>query len=473
MRSKFIISIALLSFVIVVSFVAKLGYDRRHVYHLTIATAGKGGEYYAFGETLAQVITKHQPKIQIRVRETEGSLKNMILLHAKAVDFAIVQSDTPATLSARAVASLFPEMFHLIAAKEADIQRVRDLKGKRMAVMPAGSGSHRIFNQLIQHHGLTTEDFQHVQLRPENVLNAFDQGIIDAVFHIIGLGNHMTRDLLETGRVKLVPIDGVMGMRVSQPYFEATHIPQAAYSGYPPIPERNLPTASVRAMLLAHYQVDKSIVHEITRILYEHRNELVTANSQAATIRKPDPGEDLSLPLHPGAKAYYNKDKPGFLRKYADSMALMLSVIILIASGGWQFRLRLQQRQKNRADIHVREIVNLIDRARVIKNFEELQTVRGQLFDIFKKAIEDLDQDRISQESFQSLTFPWEMAISVIRHCEMLLMNSPGKMEVSKDLHRSMPQSMPVQQAPQPNSINKPHCNEKESDDSTRNNSHA
>jgi hypothetical protein len=151
-------------------------------------------------------------------------------------------------------------------------------------------------------------------------------------------------------------------------------------------------------------------------------------------IRPLESGEQLSLPLHPGAKAYYNQDKPNFVVQYAEPIGLLLSVSTLCISGLWQLRLWLQGRQKNRADMYNLEILALIDQVHVIDNLEQLEAIRHHLFEIFHKVVVDLDKDLISPESFQSFTFPWEVAVTTIRHRETILMNLLPKQENIKEI---------------------------------------
>lgn len=422
MRSSWLIPIALLSLVTVAgAFAGKLIYDSRRVYQLTVATAGTSGEYYAFGQTLAEVVSRHHPRIQIRLLETSGSRENMQLLEARRVDFAIAQSDTLPSPKIRAVASLFPEVFHLIAAEKSNIRTVPDLRGKRIALMPQGSGSYVFFWQLMQHYGMTAADFQAVTLNPQAAHTQFRQGKVDAIFRSIALGNPEVRQLLQASPGRLVPLDQVEAIKISQPQIEALKIPQGTYNATPAIPERDLPAASVQAILLTHQAVDEAVVYEITRSLYEYRNELSTLNPRAATVSAPSPGKGFGLPLHPGAKAYYSLDQPSFLEKYAEVIGLLLSVSILCISSFWQLRSRLEARQKNRADAYNLKVLELVDQVSQIQDLAQLETLQHQLFAILRRVIEDLDYDKISPESFQSFTFPWEVAIATVRHRAMVL----------------------------------------------------
>ncbi|MGK7876940.1 MAG: TAXI family TRAP transporter solute-binding subunit [Xenococcaceae cyanobacterium] len=437
MQNKLVLPVVLLSIVMACTFAVEWFREQNRGYYLTIATGGKNGEYYAFAKALAQVVAKHQPQIQIEVLETEGSLQNEEFLEQNRVQLALLQSDTPVNPSTRAIAFLFPEMFHLIAAANSDIQSVSDLKGKRIALMPKGSGSYKLFWPLSKHYGLSETDFEPMVLPPEQAHAALRQGQVDALFRVIALGNPAVSQLLQTSQTRLVPIDQAAALQLFQPALETSQIPKGTYNGAIPIPAEDLPVVAVRAVLVTHEDIDESVIHEITRILFEARNELVKQNPQAAMIRQPDSIRELGLAFHPGAKAYYNQDEPSFIVsfivKYAEPMGLLLSISVLGVSGIWQLRLWLQGRQKNRTDLYNLEILRLIDEIDSIEDLEQLAVVRRHLFEIFEKVVVDLDQDRISPESFQSFTFPWEVAVKAIRHREMLLMNLRPPAEIQKE----------------------------------------
>ena len=423
MQTKLAFSAIFLSVVMVCGFTVQWIRDQNRVYTLTIATGGQNGEYYAFGQALSRVVAKHDSKIQIQVLETEGSRQNMQLLEQNQVQLAIVQSDTPMPASARAVAFLFPEMFHLIAAADADIDGVSDLKGKRIALMPEGSGSYALFWPLSKHYGLAKTDFESVILPPDRAMAALEQGKVDALFRTIALGNPAINKLLQTGKNRLVSLDQAKALQLFVPALEASQIPKGTYNGAIPIPPEDLPVVAVRSVLVSRKTVDRAAIATLTRLVFEARNDLVKQHPQAATIRQPDSIQDLGLTFHPGAKAYYNEDKPNFIVQYAEPLGLLLSISILSVSGLWQLRLWLQGRQKNRADLYNLELLSLIDQIATVEDLEQLATIRHHLFDIFKKVVVDLDEDRLSPESFQSFTFPWEVAVTAIRHREMLLLN--------------------------------------------------
>ncbi|MGB3767071.1 MAG: TAXI family TRAP transporter solute-binding subunit [Phormidesmis sp.] len=403
--------------------------SRHQVHTVRLATGGTTGEYYAFGNAIAQVTKKHSPNIHIEVLESPGSSQNMSNVNNHTVDMALVQSNTPVQPAVQAVAQLYPEMFHLIANRDADIQSMADLKNKTVAVMPEGSGSYELFWPLASHYGLSENDFTALPLTTAQAHTALQQNEVDALFRIIGLGNPSVRDLLKNPDYELVPIEQIGALQLTQPYLEPTVIPQGSYDGGTPIPAEDLPVIAVSAVLVANEDVDAEIVQAITEVLYEHRNELISVNPRAASIQSPEASQNLGFPLHLGAKAYYTQDNPPFLVEYAEAMGLVLSLSIFTASGIWQFRLWLIGRQKNRADDYNLEILTLIEKVEQAQTVVELQSLRQKLFSILRQVVIDLDVDKISPESFQSFTFPWEVAMTTLHHQEMVLHRSENKSE--------------------------------------------
>ena len=395
--------------------------SRQRNYTVRLATGGETGEYYAFGKAIAQVTQEHAPNIHIEVIASPGSSQNMASVQTGTVDMALVQSDTPVQSAVRAVAQLYPELFHLIANKSANVDSMADIKGKRVALMPAGSGSYELFWPLVSHYDLSPQDFTAQPMTPQAAHQALRTGEVDVLFRIIGLGNSAVRDLLRTNQFKLVPIQQIGALQLSQPYLEPTVIPQGSYDGGQPIPPEDLPVIAVSALLVANEQVHPDIVRTITQILYERRNELIALNPRAASIQSPEASQNLGFPLHPGARAYYTQDKPPFFVEYAEAMGFLLSLSILAVSGIWQFRLWLIGHQKNRADDYNLEILAVIADVEQATTFQELQALRQKLFLILRQVVIDLDIDKISPESFQSFTFPWEVAMTTLHHQEQVL----------------------------------------------------
>ncbi|MBW4461522.1 MAG: TAXI family TRAP transporter solute-binding subunit [Nodosilinea sp. WJT8-NPBG4] len=426
MQGKVVLPVVMLSLVGVVASAFFLVREHTRTYRLVLAPGGRTGEYYAFSQAFAEVVAHNHPTIAIEVIETDGSLQNMDLLKTNAAQLALVQSDTPVQPPVRAVALLFPEMFHLLARTDTNINGVADLRGKRIALMPEGSGSYALFWPLVQHYGLSADTMTVLPMPVDQAHAALATGKVDALFRVITLGNPAVGELLQTGTTRLIPIDQADALQLSLPYLEAQVIPKGTYNGGRPVPPADLPAVAVNALLVAHESLPPKVVNALTQTLHQNRNELVALYPRAARIRL-DTSGDLGLPLHPGAEAFYTQGEPEFLVEYAEPIGLLLSVGVLGISSLWQLQSWLLGKQKNRADTYNLEILALIDQIDRAQPLEELAALRETLFDILKRVVSDLDVDRITSESFESFTFPWEIANNTIRHQEMVLRSNTGE----------------------------------------------
>ncbi|PSF38722.1 C4-dicarboxylate ABC transporter substrate-binding protein [Aphanothece hegewaldii CCALA 016] len=423
-QKKLGLYIVLFSLIIVGLLSFKWVYHSSKVTTLVLASGAKDGQYYAFAQALSKIVEKNNSKIKIQVIETEGSKKNKELIQQKKVQLAMLQSDTSIEPSVKVVSFLFPEMFHLIVREDSNINKVSELKGKRIALMPKGSGSYALFWPLSKHYGLKEQDFKTVLLSPEEAYKALDLGEVDAVFRVSALGNSALTQLLQKPEIKLVSIDQAAALQLTLPVLEESIIPKGAYNGFIPIPADDLPVVAVRAILVTHKNINFDLIYEITRILYESRNELVKENASAAMIRQPESIQSLGFSFHDGALAYYNQDQPNFFVTYAEPLGLLTSLSVLGISSLWQLRLWLNNKQKNRADQYNIELIKIIEQIHQTNDLHKLELIHRQLLKIFEQVVIDLDKDRISPESFQSFAFPWEVAITTVRHRETVILNS-------------------------------------------------
>lgn len=433
MSRKFIasVSLAVLCLAITGGAIWNLVKVKNSTIELKLATGSKGGDYYSFGEAIRQVIVKNEPRIKLQVIPTNGSVENMQLLHEGKVQLALVQNDTPAKPSARAIALIYPEVFHLIASQKSSIKSIFDLKGKRIALMPKGSGAYNAFWILAQHYDLKPTDFQSLQMTPQKAATALRNGQVDAIFRTLPIGNAWTKELLRTTQARMIPIDQAAAMKISYPYLVASTIPKGTYKAVPAVPSDDLPTVGVQAALITNENIKPQLVKEITSILYEYRHNLVKIEPKAATISQPDIGQNLGFTLHEGARDYYDREKPAFLAENADVIALLMSIATLIGSGLWSLRSNFVTKQKNRSDKYNLEILALTETAQRIEKIEEFEKLRQELFKIFRKVVQDLDTDRISPESFQSFSFSLQVAINTIYHKEIIALNKLNQVKNS------------------------------------------
>ena len=423
-RGHITFSILLLSLLAAGGFSMHLWREHRRIHVLTLATASSSGEYYAFGKALATVVARHYPQIQIKVITTSGSSQNLRLIEKNTAQLALIQGDSSVQNSAQGIALLFPEVAHMLVNTQSGVDKMADLRVKQIALPPRESGAYQLFRPIAQHYGFEPADLQSFA-STTMAYQQFQNGKTDALFQVIHPGNIALRELLDSPTIRLLPIEQTGALKLIYPALEDASIPQGTYDGIRPTPAQDLKGVAVRALLISHQQVNEDVINAITRVLHDRKMELVAEYPPAFAIERPEAQNIFGWPMHPGAERFYNKNQPNFLVQYAELMGLLLSLGVLVASGLWQLRLWLIGKQKNRADMYNLQLLELIEMIQKTQDLEQLNQLRQSLFVILQAVVIDLDKDRISPESFQSFTLPWEVAITSVRHRENILLSGP------------------------------------------------
>ena len=391
-------------------------------YRLTLVAGSKDGESYILSKAIEQIVEAQNPKIQIKVVETSGTEENIQKIERGEAQLATAQGDVPAGPSARTVVFLYPDTFQLVVKATSRIKQFSDLKGKRIGLWPKG-GQYRSFLEIAAHYGLREQDFIFVGRNQEESNNAFRKNQVDAIFRVRALGNKTILDMVQKYQGRLLPIDQAAAMQIKYPAFEPAVIPKGAYRGSkPPVPNANLPTIAVQRFLLASSKMDKQIIQEITTILDENRQDIAEkippqfsdVKPLAANIKQPTKTGGTGIPIHLGASAYYERDKPSFIQEHADYVGLILTVVLMAGSWLWEVKAWLEQRRKDEADLHMAAIIKLMQ---AVQDSEyNGEDALNELDNVFAQAATDLTEEKISQESFRTISEAYKAVRDVIVH---------------------------------------------------------
>jgi uncharacterized protein len=290
---------------------------------ITIGTGGVTGVYYAAGGAICRLMNKERARHGIRcsVESTGGSVANINTIRTGDLDFGVAQSDWQyhatkgtavfqkdgAVQDLRAVFSLHPEPFTVLARKEANITKFEDLKGKRFNVGNPGSGTRASMEQLLAAMGWKLSDFSLAsELKADEHGAALCDNKIDAFFYGVGHPSANIQDPITTCGAKLVPLanPAVDKLVKENPFYAVVDIPGGLYPGNPN-PTR---TYGVLATMVTSAKVPEATVYELVKAVFENFDEFKKLHPALANL---DPKkmvtDGVSSPMHPGALKYYKE----------------------------------------------------------------------------------------------------------------------------------------------------------------------
>jgi TRAP transporter TAXI family solute receptor len=188
--------------------------------NIAIATGGTGGVYYPLGGGMANVLTKYVPGAAATARVTGGSVDNLKLIGSKQSEVGLVMVDAAldalkgedkfkgGPVAVRTLMVLYPNRMHVVSVEGRGIEKMSDLKGKRVSTGSPGSATEVMAFRVIEAAGLDKDkDMKRERLGVAESTNAIKDGKIDAYFWVGGLPTAAVTDLGASPGVKLKLID--------------------------------------------------------------------------------------------------------------------------------------------------------------------------------------------------------------------------------------------------------------------------
>jgi TRAP transporter TAXI family solute receptor len=285
---------------------------------ISIGTGGTGGVYYPLGGGLAAVLTKYVPGLEATAEVTAGSIANLQLIGGGKSELGFTMADAAwdayngfdkfsgKKVGLRTLCVFYPNRMHVVTIEGTGIDKFADLKGRRVSTGAPASGTEVTAMRLIEAFGLDpNKDMTRERLSVAESVNALKDRKIDALFWVGGVPTPSITDLAATPgiRIKLIDHgDGAEGMRRKYgPIYVKNRILKDAYPG------QAVDTSNVDVwnLLVVPENADENLVYQITKTLFEKKDELVRVHKDASFLELANQTPNASpIPYHPGALRY-------------------------------------------------------------------------------------------------------------------------------------------------------------------------
>ena len=289
--------------------------------NIAIATGGTGGVYYPLGGGMANVLSKHVPGMQASARVTGGSVDNLKLIGSQQSEVALVMVDAALDalkgedkfkgnpVDVRTLMVLYPNRMHVVSMEGTGVEKMSDLKGKRVSTGSPGSATEVMAFRVIEAAGLDKDkDMRRERLGVAESVNALKDRKIDAFFWVGGLPTAAVTDLGATPNVKIKMIDHADTVEKMNKKYDNLYttgvIPAKTYPGQ----DKDNPIAVVQNILVANAKMSDKVAYDIVKTFIEKRDELVAVHAEAESIKLENQSPKNSpIPWHPGAVKYFSE----------------------------------------------------------------------------------------------------------------------------------------------------------------------
>ena len=284
---------------------------------INVLTGGTSGVYYPLGVALSEIYAENMEGVRTQVQATKASVENLNLLEQGRGEIAFTLGDSlvmgwegnedagfraPLT-KLRRVAAIYPNYIQLVATADSGITTLAELEGKTMSVGAPASGTELNSRAILEAAGMSYDSLGQVQYLPfAESVELMKNRQLDATLQSAGLGVASIQDLSTTNPTTVVEIPADLVESIGAPYAPGV-IPAGTYEGQ----DEDVQTATVVNYLVTHEDVDEETVYQMTKLLFENLDRMVSAHSAAGDIALENAVGDNPVPLHPGAERYYKE----------------------------------------------------------------------------------------------------------------------------------------------------------------------
>lgn len=301
-----------------------------------IGTGSAGGTYFPIGGAIANAISNPPgsrpcdkggscgvPGLVAIAQSTNASAHNVQAVHAGQMEAGLTGAATLYQAyhgvqkfegkkkdKVRVIANLFPEDMHLVMPKGSKLDSLPSLKGKRVGIAQAGSGTQIAVLTILDEHGLSRDDIDAAELNNSQSAERIADDQLDAYFYAAGTPVAAMIQLASTKGMDLYSFsdDEVKTINKALPYYVPSKIPAGVYEGV----DYEVNTVAVNGILVTSADQSEELVYEITKALWNDstRRLLDNGHAKGKVIRLETALkgiEGLDVPLHPGAERFYKE----------------------------------------------------------------------------------------------------------------------------------------------------------------------
>jgi TRAP transporter TAXI family solute receptor len=286
---------------------------------INVGTAPPGGAFFVVGTALTEVLaaSSGDRNWQVTPEGTSGSQENIRRLTQGDLDFALSNSAITyfsvrggegwdREYPMRTVMTLAPNVALFITTANSGVKTLADLKGKRVVIGPAGAGFEYFVKPILEAHGVRYEDFTPLNASQAASVDMLTDGSAAAIFIGGAIPTASITQAAATMDLHFIPFDDAARAKLSADYlfFAPATIPAETYRGQT-AEFAGLDVGSMHLVTAADQ--DENLVYEVTKILWEQREQVVQKHPAGRAINPKNVTRDTGTPFHPGAIRFYRE----------------------------------------------------------------------------------------------------------------------------------------------------------------------
>lgn len=298
-----------------------------------IGTGGAGGTWFPVGGLMANAISNPPgsrpcdkggncgvPGLVAIAQATNASVANVTAVQSGQIESGFSAGDIVYTAyngegkfegkkyeKLRVIANFMSEELHLVLPKDSNIKSIDDLKGKRVGISLAGSGTQVAVLKFLKAFSIDRSNIDEAELNQAQSAEHVADGQLDAFFQVVPAPSAAMIQLDATAGMQLYKMSDEERAKFSEgnPFYYSTTIKAGTYPGI----DYDVPTVGVGSQWVTSADVSEDLIYNITKVIYSDSSKRLFANGhpKAKEITPDIALNSVKIPFHPGAERYFRE----------------------------------------------------------------------------------------------------------------------------------------------------------------------
>ncbi|MFT6270021.1 MAG: hypothetical protein ACJAVV_002849 [Alphaproteobacteria bacterium] len=315
----------------------------------------------------------------------------------RSIDLGVLEEPDHPITGVVTIAPLYPSVLHVLNNLKSDPSNFMQLvRGSKIYAGPPGGAADRLLIQLAIDFNIARDEYEVLDnpwmVNPE-------------VFFIFGglLTNESIEQLAGYRLFGFSSENDVPGGSVADAIVLKHHhlkrflLPRGTYHS---LSDKAITTLSIRTVMIAHEEFPADVAFDIATNLFNNAQEY--SLDYPLVVRELDVRfnpVDLMLPLHEGSRQFLNRDKPGFIEKHVDIIALVFTFLVALGSGLFTLYRRHLQVKKDRVDTFYSKLLAVRSEAQTTTDHFELKVFKAQAVDVQQEVLQLLIDERVTADA--------------------------------------------------------------------------
>ncbi|MCA4900213.1 MAG: ABC transporter substrate-binding protein [Bacteroidota bacterium] len=169
-------------------------------------------------------------------------------------------------------------------------------------------------------------------------------------------------------------------------------------------------TLATDVLLSTHSSIGENAIYELCDLIFGNKLALLHKDLMYQGIRESFDQQYLLYPLHEGTASYLRRDQPSFFERYADTIALVLSIIAVLYGGIQAVRNKIAKRKKDQVDSYLLDFLD-IRQNRELANEDKIKNLDL----LFKKALEQMTNEKLEKADFHILSRLIQQEVTILK----------------------------------------------------------